>query len=229
MGFRVRGNDDSSCPGAGCVPQAHPSEATPVPRFISTADITLGLLAGGRASRLQGVDKSWLVRDGLPQVLRWQRRFAGEVRHVHVSANRDLQRYADAGLEAVPDRLEGDRGPIAGLDALLARCETPWLFTLPVDLVGTNDCLLRTLVAERGQDGAFAEDEDGPQPLVALWRVEAARDAVARCITDGETAVHRLQARLSMTSVRFPGVRFGNLNTPDDLVAAGFDLPEALQ
>jgi molybdopterin-guanine dinucleotide biosynthesis protein A len=30
-----------------------------------------------------------------------------------------------------------------------------------------------------------------------------------------------LQARLQMTAVHFKGVRFGNLNTPDDLQAAG--------
>lgn len=195
----------------------------------TSLDITLGLLAGGRASRLGGVDKAWLMRDGLPQVIRWQRRFEGEVRGVLVSANRDLPRYAAAGLVAIPDRLEGDRGPIAGLDALLSRCPTPWLFTLPVDLVGTNDCLLRTLLAERGTDGAWAEDADGPQPLVALWHVMAARAAVAACLASGESSIQRVQSRLAMTCVRFDGVRFGNLNTRDDLRAAGIDLPEDLR
>lgn len=193
------------------------------------SDITLGLLAGGRATRLGGIDKAWLVRDGLPQVLRWQRRFAGEVRSVLVSANRDLPRFAAAGLVAIADRLEGGRGPIAGLDALLSRCPTPWLFTLPVDLVGTNDCLLRTLVAERGVDGAWAEDAEGPQPLVALWRVAAAGTAVTACLASGESSIQRVQSRLAMTRVRFDGVRFGNLNTPDDLRAAGVDLPEDLR
>lgn len=185
--------------------------------------ITLGILAGGRATRLGGLDKAWIMRDGVPQVLHWQHRFAHEVATTLVSANRDLPRYAGAGLEAVADRGDGDLGPIAGLDALLAYCQTPWLLTLAVDLVQVGDDLLPVLVAARGANGAFAEDDDGPQPLVALWNVAAAREAVAEALRDGETAVRTLQARLGMVPARFRGMRFGNLNTPDDLIAAGFD------
>ncbi|RPE81700.1 molybdenum cofactor guanylyltransferase [Vulcaniibacterium tengchongense] len=187
-------------------------------------DVTLGLLAGGRAARLGGTDKAWLVRDGVPQVLRWQRRFAAEVAEVLVGANRDLPRYAQAGLRAVPDRVAGQPGPVAGLDALAAACATPWLLTLPVDLVGVNECLLPTL-ASAGRHGAYAVDDDGVQPLVALWDTSALRDAAARALVAGEYAVQALQAGLGMAAVRLPGVRFGNLNTPADLAAAGIEPP----
>ena len=95
-------------------------------RTMTRPEVTLGILAGGRATRLDGLDKAWLLRGGVPQVLRWQRRFAAEVSRTLVSANRDLPRYADAGLEAVADRVAGDVGPLAGVDALLARCATSW-------------------------------------------------------------------------------------------------------
>lgn len=185
--------------------------------MTAAGDITLGILAGGRATRLGGRDKAWLERAGIPQVLRWRQRFAHEVGAVLVSANRELARYAEAGLRAVPDRVAGELGPLAGLEALLAQCATPWLLTLPVDLVGVNECLLPTLWTQRSASGAYAEDEDGPQPLVALWHVAAARPAVKAAIAVGDSAVHRLQAQLGMARVRFAGVRFGNLNTPDDL------------
>lgn len=187
---------------------------------IPTDDITLGLLAGGKASRLGGIDKAWLERDGMPQVLRWQRRLSGEVAAMLVSANRNLDRYAAHGLIAVSDRIS-DAGPLGGLDALASACETPWLFTLPVDLVGTNDCLLRTLATMRGENGAYAIDDDGVQPLVALWRRDALRAACAQAFVAGAGAVHALQATLKMSPVVFSGFRFGNLNTPADLDAAG--------
>ncbi len=189
---------------------------TPLPAH----DITLGLLAGGRGSRLGGADKAWLMRDGKPQVLRWAQRYPGEHGPVLVSANRDLERYAASALTAVPDRIV-DRGPLSGLDALATACATPWLFTLPVDLVGTNDCLLRTLISQRGANGAFACDDDGPQPLVALWRCDALRTACADAFEAGEAAVHRLAQRLDLARALFSGFRFGNLNTPEELRAAG--------
>lgn len=185
--------------------------------FMTRMDITLGILAGGRASRLGGIDKAWIMRGGVAQVVRWQHRFAAETAAILVSANRDLPRYAQAGLTAVADRIEGEVGPLAGLEALLAHCPTPWLFTLPVDLVGVNDCLLPSLIAGGGEHGAYAVDDDGPQPLVALWKVSTAREAIADALAAGDIAVHSLHRRMGTAVVRLPGVRFGNLNTPEDL------------
>ena len=188
---------------------------------IPPSDITLGILAGGRASRLGGIDKAWILRDGMPQIERWRRRFAAETSTILVSANREPQRFERIGLRAVEDRTGADLGPLAGLDALAAACTTPWLLTLPVDLVGVNDCLLPSLDAAAGAHGTYAVDDDGPQPLVALWPVVPLREATAHAIESGELAIHSLQRHLRMVAVRLPGVRFGNLNTPRDLAAAG--------
>ena len=48
---------------------------------------TLGILAGGRATRLGGRDKAWLERDGIPLVLALSRRLAPETVETVVSAN----------------------------------------------------------------------------------------------------------------------------------------------
>ncbi|TWI03869.1 molybdopterin-guanine dinucleotide biosynthesis protein A [Luteimonas cucumeris] len=186
--------------------------------------IILGILAGGRATRLGGIDKAWLQRKGEAQVHRLARRFAGQVGGVLVSANRRLADYEASGLPAFQDRTP-DIGPLGGLDALAQACTTDWLLTLPVDVVSVNDCLLPSLAAAAGKHGAYAHDEDGVQPLVALWPVASLRDGANAAIEAGELAIHTLQSRLGMIEVRFAGVRFGNLNTPDDLAAAGFEMP----
>lgn len=191
---------------------------------LATGGVTLGLLAGGRATRLGGIDKAWLVRDGVQQAVRWQRRFIREVDAIIASSNAGPEPFAIHGMRVVADRVR-DGGPLSGLDALAGACATRWLLTLPVDLVGVNECLLPSLFAAAGENGAFARDGDGPQPLVALWRVDALREAAPAALARGELAVHGLQARLGMHEVRFDGVRFGNLNTPDDLRAAGVSLP----
>lgn len=188
--------------------------------MLEPGALTLGILAGGRATRLGGRDKAWLQRDGVPQVVRIARRFDAECGAVLVSANRDLSRYAEHGLRAVADEV-ADIGPLGGIDMLCAHCETPWLLTMPVDIVDANDCLLRTL-ANAGDDGAVADDGDGLQPLVALYRVEALREAVAAAIAAGDFSVQAMQQRMALARVRFAGLRFGNLNTPADLRLAGY-------
>lgn len=181
--------------------------------------LTLGILAGGAGSRLGGVDKAWLLREGTPQVQRIANRWPGEVDAVLVSSNRPDPRFASLGLVTVADE-PPSQGPLSGLLALAEAARTPWLLSVPVDVVGLNDCLPRTLLAAGGT-GAFAADDDGAQPLVALWQVAGLREAATRAVQAGELAVHRLQQRLGMQPVRFAGLRFGNLNTPDDLQAAG--------
>ena len=188
--------------------------------MLERGALTLGILAGGRATRLGGRDKAWLQRDGVPQVVRIARRLDAECGAVLVSANRDLSRYAEHGLRAVADEV-ADIGPLGGIDMLCAHCETPWLLTMPVDIVDANDCLLRTLAAAGGV-GAVAEDDDGLQPLVALHRADALRDPLQRAIVARQYSVQLLQAQLGLQVVRFSGFRFGNLNTPEDLRLAGY-------
>lgn len=190
--------------------------------MIDPGFVTLGILAGGRATRLDGLDKAWLERDGVPQVLRIARRFESQVATVIASANTNLSRYAEQGIVPVADGLT-DAGPIAGLDAISRICRTPWLLTVPVDVIGVNECLLQTLAAEATASGAFAIDDDGSQPLIALWCLEALREVIASAIASHDFAIHALQEQLKMARVHFVGVRFGNLNTPADLIAAGMD------
>lgn len=190
-------------------------------------DTTLGILAGGRATRLGGVDKAWLQRDGVPQVLRIARRFGPRLAAVIVSANRDAERYPAHGLRVVADRQVGI-GPLAGLDALAAACPTPWLLTVPVDLVDANDCLVGSLFAT-GAQGAFVEDDDGLQPLVALWPVDHLRAALPQALDEGDYAVQSLQQRMGMARLRLAGVRLGNLNRPEDLIAAGIHGPDDME
>lgn len=190
--------------------------------MITPDQITLGILAGGRGTRLGGVDKAWLQRGGIDQATRWRQRFEGEVSAMLISVNRQMDRCIMTGLQPVPDRLAGDLGPIAGLDALADACRTPWLLTVPVDLVEIDRRVLAGLAGAKGADGACARDDDGLQPLVALWRVAALQEAVAAALAAADLAVQALHRRLDICQVRFEGLRFGNLNTPADLIAAGF-------
>lgn len=186
-------------------------------------ELTLGILAGGRATRLQGRDKAWLRRDGVPQVLRLVQVCTPAVSAILVSANGDPAAYRAHGLQVVADRRAG-LGPIAGLEALAAACARPWLFTLPVDTLQADAALCGHLAdAVSAGQGAYVEDDAGPQPLAALWPVAALRDAAQRAIAEGALAIHALHARMGSACVRIEGVRLGNLNTPHDLAAAGMD------
>ncbi|MFP7721580.1 molybdenum cofactor guanylyltransferase [Lysobacter sp. A3-1-A15] len=190
--------------------------------------VTLGLIAGGRGTRLGGVDKAWLLRDGQPQVARLAGAFDG-IAEVLVSSNSHDPRYAALGFHTVRDAAVG-WGPIAGLSELAARCRTPWLMTLPVDVLDPSPELPGWLLAAARQDpgvpGIVVQDDGGLQPLVALWRREVLAEHARRALDAGRLAVRDLVAVAGLATLPLPGRRLGNLNTLGDLHAAHVVLPQ---
>jgi molybdopterin-guanine dinucleotide biosynthesis protein A len=154
--------------------------------LIHPNDITGLILAGGRGSRMGGVDKGLQTFNGLPLALHTLTRLqmGGGVGHVMINANRNLAAYESFGASVWPDGLADYAGPLAGFLTGLERCETPYLVTvpcdtplLPLDLVPR---LAQALEAE-GADIAMAAapevDKTGqiqvrPQPVFCLMRVE---------------------------------------------------------
>ena len=79
-----------------------------------------------------------------------------------------------------------------------------------------NDCLVPTLVRQEAQMAHASMTKTGGN---RSWRCGASRRCAAPCDArrTASGACDALQARLGMTRVRLDGVRFGNLNTPEDL------------
>src|SRR3954468_21586075 len=100
---------------------------------IETGDITGVILAGGRGSRMGGVDKGLQNFNGMPLALHTLMRLQPQVGHVLINANRNLGAYESFGVPVWPDVLADFAGPLAGFLAGLENCETPWLVTVPCD------------------------------------------------------------------------------------------------
>ncbi len=100
---------------------------------IDVRDITGLILAGGRGSRMGGVDKGLQNHLGMPLALHALLRLAPQVGQVMINANRNLAAYESMGAPVWPDALPEYPGPLAGMLAGLEHCETPWLVTVPCD------------------------------------------------------------------------------------------------
>ena len=187
--------------------------------MIGFEQITLGLLAGGRASRLDGADKALLTIAGETLLARTLRAFPENYSERLLSYNRAVAATLVSGLRVVADTKPDFPGPLAALEALSATCRTPWLLTVPVDCRDIPESLASDLLSHSGHDGAVLQDAEGLQPLLALWRVDALRPAVAAAFAAGELAVHKLVPTLDLRVHDISPRRLGNLNTPADFAA----------
>ena len=75
------------------------------------------VLAGGRGSRMGGVDKGLQPLRGKPMVAWVLERLAPQVDEIVLNANQNLDAYAGFGHRVVSDSLGGFAGPLAGLHA----------------------------------------------------------------------------------------------------------------
>jgi molybdopterin-guanine dinucleotide biosynthesis protein A len=193
--------------------------------------ITLGILAGGRATRLDGADKATLTYAGRRLLERTCAALSAPEDATRLLSHRAADGAGLAlahGMQRVVDLRDGQPGPLAGLEALLAATRTPWLLTAPVDLRDIPDDLGARLRAHAHgspsspSDAARATvvaDADGLQPLVALWPVAPSLAAVRAALDARRLAVRELLAVLPHDLLDIAPHRLGNLNTPADFAS----------
>ena len=140
--------------------------------------ITGVILAGGRGTRMGGVDKGLQNFNGVPLALHTLMRLSPQVGNIMINANRNLAAYESFGVPVWPDStgLGEYAGPLAGFLTGLERCETPYLLTVPCDTpLFPQDLVARLAEAFAREEADFvvaaAPEEDGqlrPQPVFCL-------------------------------------------------------------
>jgi molybdopterin-guanine dinucleotide biosynthesis protein A len=185
-----------------------------------TLPITAAILAGGAGTRIGGRDKGLEPLDGRPMV---EHVIAAprDTTALVIVANRNHDAYARHGrtiADATPER----QGPLAGVAAACAACETPWLLTVPVDCPRPpSDLAARLLKAALACNSPAIVVHDGTlrQPLFALYRRELA-DSATQAAVAGQ-GVWAWQDAIGAQELDFSDrqQQFHNLNTPDDFIA----------
>jgi molybdopterin-guanine dinucleotide biosynthesis protein A len=192
--------------------------------MIPREHITGLVLAGGRGSRMGGVDKGLQSHLGMPLALHAMLRLAPQVGHVMINANRNLGAYESFGTPVWPDALPDFSGPLAGFLAGLEHCETVWLVTVPCDTPDFPDDLVAQLSehaeATDAEIAVAACHEAGalrPQPVFCLMRASLI-ESLVRFTHDGGRKIDRWTALHRVVEVPFPDPRaFFNANTLDEL------------
>ena len=193
--------------------------------MIPPEDITGLVLAGGRGSRMGGVDKGLQNHHGMPLALHALLRLGQQVGTTMVNANRNLAAYESMGAPVWPDALPDYPGPLAGFLAGLEHCETPWLVTVPCDTPDFPADLVARLAAaaqEQQADIAIAatREPDGSlqsQPVFCLMRASLL-ESLVRATAAGERKIDRWAKQHRCAEVVFDDAdAFFNANTLAEL------------
>jgi molybdenum cofactor guanylyltransferase len=191
---------------------------------IERDDITGLVLAGGRGSRMGGVDKGLQNHQGMPLAMHALLRLQMQVGHVMINANRNLGAYESMGAPVWPDALPDYPGPLAGFLAGLEHCETPYLVTVPCDTPGFPLDLVERLAAAleaKGADIAMASTVENGQPQVqpvfCLMKATL-MESLVQFTQSGQRKIDRWTAQHRCVEVPFDDAQaFFNANTLAEL------------
>ncbi len=174
-----------------------------------------------------GLDKGLQRLHGEPLAAHVMRRLSPQVGPMLISANRHLDQYRQLGCDVIADQLSGFHGPLAGIQAGLLHCDTPWMLTAPCDSPFLPHDLAQRLIdaiVRSEADLAYVVTGSGDvqreHPVFSLMRREV-HDSLARYLEGGGRKVRHWQASSRAVAVPFPDEQaFRNLNTVSDLADA---------
>lgn len=191
------------------------------------------VLAGGRSSRLGGVDKARLLYDGATLLQRTLAAVGGAAETVVVGpfTAAELPPEIRCAREDPPFA-----GPVAAIAAGLAALKTPAELTavLACDMPHAGHVIEPLLAAAQraGSDGVMARTPDGRlQPLAAFYRTAALTEAVQSAQASGAAegmSVFRLIASLQVAPVDVTASATHDVDTWDDVHSLGVRPPVEL-
>src|SRR6188768_2647785 len=192
--------------------------------MIDRDDITGLILAGGRGSRMGGVDKGLQAHLGMPLAMHALLRLAPQVGETMINANRNLGAYESMGAPVWPDALPDYPGPLAGFLAGLEHCATAYLATVPCDSPHFPENLVARLAerldAKDAEIAIAATREDGElrlQPVFCLMSATVLESLVG-FTSGGRRKIDAWTATLHEVVVEFDDASaFVNANTLAEL------------
>jgi len=187
------------------------------------SSVTGLILAGGKGSRMGGVDKGLQAFRGKRLVDHVYERFAPQVGGIIINANQNHEEYKTFGVRVVSDAIGGYAGPLAGLHAGLSVSKRPFLASVPCDSPFLPADLIERLyqrIDETGAELAVAKTGDQPHPVFSLMR-RGVLDHLADFLKGGGRKIDAWYATLNVVEVVFDdeAEAFSNFNTLEELAA----------
>jgi molybdopterin-guanine dinucleotide biosynthesis protein A len=181
------------------------------------------ILSGGRATRMNGVDKGLVLLQSKPLIQHVIERLTPQVDEILINANRELAQYQALGYPVLQDEVEDFLGPLAGFSLGLQHGKHDYVLTVPCDSpllpVDLAQRLMAVLV-ENNAEIAVATSEDSTHPVFCLCK-KTVLPSLTAYLQQGERRVSAWQKSQQYIEVDFSDCNeaFTNLNTFEDLAA----------
>jgi len=189
------------------------------------------ILAGGRATRMNGADKGLVPLQQKPLIQHVINRLAPQVDEILINANRELAQYQALGYTVLQDEVEDFLGPLAGFSLGLQHAKHDYVLTVPCDSpllpINLAQRMMADLVKHKA-DIAVASSGGNTHPVFCLCK-KTVLPSLTAYLEQGERRVSAWQKSQQYIEVDFSdgSEAFTNLNTLEDLAALELKLSKS--
>jgi molybdopterin-guanine dinucleotide biosynthesis protein A len=196
---------------------------------IDKTQITGAILAGGRATRMGGIDKGLLTLNGVTLVEQVIANLRPQVGQLLISANRNIEQYTKLGAcPVLVDTFGHYDGPLAGMATALAAAKTNYIVFVPCDSPLFSSKLVTRLYDSLIQNHAevsVADDGKRIHPVFSLFQ----RNLLANLLEFlelGKRGIHSFIVQQNLVKANFSDIpeTFLNINTPEEHTALTIQL-----
>lgn len=186
-------------------------------KWILREKATAIVLAGGRSSRMEGLDKSLLPIRGEPMIAAIVKQLMPHFEEILIGAN-DKIKYGFLGLPVIND-IEPGRGPLMGIYSCLKASSNDISFFTACDIPDMNIRLIHRMINMAGDvDIVMPVTSTGKhEPLYAVYRKTVIPLAEMILRDKGGSRIVELLKRATVRFISFDeGGWYRNLNMKDD-------------
>lgn len=187
-------------------------------------NITAVILAGGRATRMDGVDKGLLTFNKRPLIETSLQILDPWFETILININRNKSAYALYKKTLITDESEDYLGPLSGMLAALKIAKTDVILTIPCDMPFISMQILNKLLGksiEAASRPVTVHDGNRLQPMVSLLH-KSSIESLSDYLAAGDRKVDLWFERNNAltVSVKDNENQFFNINSKQDLTRA---------
>ncbi len=188
---------------------------------MNKINITVGILAGGKATRMNNQDKGLVMFNGKYMIENIINAIEPYVKHITINANRNISKYKKLGYPVVQDFYEGYAGPLSGIYSILNVTNSKYLMILPCDSPLIEWKLIQKMYSEiklSGVEVVVAHNTNRAQPVFMIIDT-AVKDSIKEYIESGNRKIDFWYLEKNYKYIYFNENcdYFKNINTEEEL------------
>ena len=188
--------------------------------MLTKKDITVGILAGGKATRMNNEDKGLVFVNGVPLIENLLNKLSFHSKNIIINANRNIDKYKNYGYPVIRDSLEDFQGPLSGIFSMLEVIKTDYLFTLPCDCPNFDWDVIQKIIEQYddSKEIYIAHNSLRSQPVFMLIS-KSKLNSLKNFLHNGDRKIDIFYQKNSYKYVYFnkDSVYFDNINTIEQL------------